>query len=58
MFEGTKACNKKPCDLKEVFTELTKTLSGVVRTGHRTPPLTNSPPKQSDAVSPNAYRDH
>ena len=28
----------------------------MVRTGHRTPPLPSSPPKQSDAVSPNVSR--
>lgn len=53
MLKGTKTSNKKPSELKEAFTELAKTLSDVFRTGHRTAPLTNSPLKQSDAVSPN-----
>lgn len=56
MFEGTKACSKKPSELKEAFTELAKTLSDVVQTGYRNPPLTNSPLKQSDAVTPNVSR--
>ena len=38
MFEDTKTC-KKPSELQEAFTELAKTLTDVVRTGHRTPPL-------------------
>ena len=46
----------QPSELKEAFTELAKTLTDVVRTGHRTPPLTSSPLKQSDALSPNVSR--
>ena len=40
MFERPKTC-KKPSELNEAFTELVKTLTDVVRGGHKIPPLSH-----------------
>lgn len=54
IFESTQA-TKKTSELKEAYTELGKTITGVVRMGQRTP-LTKNPLKQDDAVPPNVSR--